>query len=383
MIRVLISLTLVLLFYFVYGFYLSQSNLTVIPANLKREASTGYYDYRGVTNVRTNLSNGSSSPTEVIAEAKLAGLDYLFLTDINQFESIESINGYNGNLLVSAEGEYSFLDSRLLFYDLSLTHKPTDPGEAQVYFTDLLSQKYNENNETLVVLAHPFRQGPTWTGPYPTGLDGIEVLNPKSISAQAWDRSKLNVIWSFIIYPFNPRYAFLRLFREPTEEITLWDQLSRERPTLGFSGVDASARAIPLANTLLKFPSYETSFEITHNHVLLNSELTGNYQKDRQKIFTALKRGHFYLSLDLLGDPKGFIATIEDRDKTHLMGDHVKFNKNLKLKARLPIEPTDFYEIVVFKNGEREATSNEVERCSFGARNLSCDRPSQSHAPLP
>jgi hypothetical protein len=361
MIRILISLTLALLFYFVYGFYLSQSNLTVIPANLKRESNTGYYDYRGVTNVRTELSNGSSSPAEVISEAKLAGLDYIFLTDINQFGSTPSINGYNGNLLVSAEGEYSFLDSRLLFYDLSTDHKPADPGEAQVYFTDLLSKKYNENNETIVVLAHPFRQGPTWTGPYPTGLDGIEVLNPKSISANAWDRSKLNVIWSFIIYPFNPRYAFLRLFREPSEEVALWDKLSQTRPTLGFSGADASARAVPWANALLKFPSYQTSFEITHNHVLLNSELTGNYQKDRQKIFTAFRRGHFYMSLDLLGDPKGFISTIEDREKTYLMGDRLKFNKNLMLKARLPTEPSAFYEIVVFKNGEREATSNETE----------------------
>ncbi|MGZ5280603.1 MAG: hypothetical protein ACXWC9_11695, partial [Pseudobdellovibrionaceae bacterium] len=71
--------------------------------------------------------------------------------------------------------------------------------------------------------------------------------------------------------------------------------------------------------------------------------------------------GHFYLSLDLLGDPKGFIATIEDRDKSYLMGDHLKFNKGLKLKASLPTEPTAFYEIVIFKNGEREATSNKTE----------------------
>ncbi len=361
MIRVLISLTVLLLFYFVYGFYLSQSNLTVIPANSKRELTTGYYDYRGVTNVRTSLSNGSSTPLEVIDEAKLAGLDFLFLTDINQFGQTTSINGYSGNLLVSEEGEYSFLDSRLLFYDLSTGHKPTDSGEAQVYFTDLLSKKFSEDNETLVVLAHPFRQGPTWTGPYPSGLDGIEILNPKAISADAWNRSKLNVLWSFAIYPFNPRYAFLRLFREPTDEIGLWDQLSQTRPTLGFSGADASARAVPWANALLKFPSYETSFGITHDHVLLNSELTGNYAKDRQKIFTAIQKGHFYMSLDLLGDPQGFIATIDDRDKSHLMGSHVKFNKNLKLKVRLPTEPTDFYEIVLFKNGEREATSNEIE----------------------
>lgn len=361
MIRLVISLTLFLIFYFIYGFYLSQSNLIVIPTNLKTESPSGYYDYRGVTNVRTDLSNGSSRPLEVISEAKRAGLDYLFLTDLNQFEQSESMNGYNGNLLVSVAGEYSFLDSRLLYYDLQPEKSPSDFAEANVYFTDLLSRKDSESKETLIVLAHPINNGPTWTGPYPPGLDGLEILNPKAISSNAWARSKLNVIWSLIIYPFNPRYAFLRLFREPVEETSLWDSLSRERPTLAFGGADASARAVPWANALLKFPSYQASMEITSNHVLLNSELTGNYSKDRQKIFNALKKGNFYVSLDLLGDPKGFFAMIEDRDRVFLMGEKVKFNKNLRLKAKLPIEPTAFYEIVLFKNGERDATSNTVE----------------------
>jgi hypothetical protein len=358
-----ITLTAFVMSYFLYGFYLSQSSLTVIPTGLQKSESTAeYYDYRGVTNVRTDLSNGSSSPAEVIAEAKVAGLDYLILTDINQFNlPTENLNSYNGNLLVIRAGEYSFLDSRLLYYDVNPERKPDDPGEASMYFTDVLSQKYSDDKERVVVLSHPFRKGGTWTGAYPPGLDGIEILNPKAVAENAWNRSKLDVLWSFIIYPFNPRYSFLRLFREPSQEIGLWDQLSKNRPTLAFGGSDASARAIPWANALLKFPSYEKSFEITSNHVLLSSELTGSYQKDRQKIFTALKRGNFYVSLDLLGDPKGFIATIDDREKKYLMGETVRFNKNLKLKASIPIEPKDFYELVVFKNGERDLTVNTTD----------------------
>lgn len=361
MIRLLVTLTVSLIFYFIYGFYLSQMDLNVVPAGLKRDHPPGFYDYRGVTNVRTDLSNGSSSPFEVISEGKSVGLDYLFLTDVNQFEKAEPLNGYHGDLLVFVAGEYSFLDSRLLYYDLNSDRKPTDFAEASVYFTDLLSQKHNENKESLLVLSHPFQNNnPTWTGAYPPGLAGIEILNPKSVSSEAWIRSKLNVIWSFIIYPFNPRYAFLRLFSEPAEELAVWDQLSQDRPTLGFSGADASARAVPWANALLKFPSYATSFQITSNHVLLNSELTGNYQKDRQKIFTALRKGNFYFSLDLLGDPKGFSAVIEDKDKSILMGETIKFHKNLRIKASLPIQPEDFFEIVLLKNGEREFTSNDL-----------------------
>ena len=354
-------LTFILLLYFLYGFYLSQSDLVVIPSSFKPESSSEYYDYRGVMNVRTALSNGSSSPSEVISEAKTAGLDFLFLTDVNQYEYSESLNGYNGGLLVSVAGEYSFLDSRILYYHLDSSKRPMDSAEAQVFFTDVLSQKVSENSDNIVVLAHPFNNGPTWTGAYPPGLDGIEILNPKSVSNKAWMRSKIDVLWSLFIYPFNPRYSFLRLFREPSEEIALWGQLSKERPTLAFGGADATARAVPWTNAILKFPSYEKSFEITNNHVLLNSELTGNYQKDRQKLFTAIKHGNCYVSLDLLGDPKGFLATMEDHDKKFLMGEHVRHSRTLRLKAKLPIEPKDFYEMVVFKNGERDLAVNSPE----------------------
>lgn len=353
-----LSVTFALLLYLAYGFYLSQSDLVVIPANFKPESSAEYYDYRGVMNVRTSLSNGSSSPLDVIVDAKAAGLDFLFLTDVNQYDQSESLNGYNGNLLVAVAGEYSFLDSRILYYNLDPNKRPSDSAEAQLFFTDLLSQKFSENKDGLVVLAHPFNNGPTWTGAYPPGLDGIEILNPKSISTKAWLRSKLDVLWSLFIYPFNSRYSFLRLFREPSEEIALWEQLSRERSTLAFGGSDASARAVPWADALLKFPSYEKSFEITNNHILLSSELTGNYQKDRQKIFAAVKKGNFYVSLDLLGDPKGFLSIMEDRDKHFLMGEQIRFSKSLRLKTKLPIEPKDFYELVVFKNGERDFAVN-------------------------
>lgn len=345
--------------YLIYGFYISQVNYSVVPPELKREHPEGYYDYRGVSNIRTELSNGSSTPLEVISEAKLVGLDFVILTDINQFDHGESLNGYHGNLLVMNEGEYTYLDSRLLHYSLSKEPLPEDAAEASVYFTDLLSQKSGDHKESLLVLAHPFNNGPTWTGPYPPGLDGIEIINPKAISEDAWRRSKPNVIWSFIVYPFSPRYSFLRLFQEPSDEISLWDKLSSERETLGFSGADASARAIPWAGALMKFPSYHTSFEVTSNHVLLNSELTGNYTKDRQKIFTALKRGNFYMALDILGDPRGFIAKIVDKEKTYLMGDEVPFKKGLRLQATLPTKPRDFFEMIVFKNGEKDFISND------------------------
>jgi hypothetical protein len=332
-----------------------------ISHDLKLENPQGFYDYHGVTNVRTSLSSGSSEPSRVVADAKRAGLDFLIITDTNQTEKAETLEGYHGNMLVLVESEYSYLDMRLLHYAGVKDSAPTDPNAARLYFTDLMSQNNVQSRDNIVVAAFPFNNGPTRTGDFPTGLDGVEILNPKSISQRAWMSSKLNVLWSLVCYPFNPNLAFLRLFQEPTDEIALWDKLLQNRKIFGYSGADASARAIPFASYLMKFPSYQMSFAITSNHVLTETELNGDSQKDRQKILHALKNGQFYFSLDLLGDPRGFNAYVEDRDKIHPMGSTIKFNKRLRLVSKLPVEPTEFYEIVVFKNGERDLTANQPE----------------------
>ena len=359
--KYLVALTGLFLLVFIYAIYLSQVQLQITPDALKRDNPPGFYDYRGIGNVHTNISIGSSSPVEVIADAKKVGLDFLILTDINKFSATENLSGYHGNLLVFDEGEYSYLDSRLQYLIPEKNAALDTSQDAHVYFTDLLSQKTSDPNSPILILALPFNNGLTWSGEFPPGLHGLEILNPKGISDRAWKKSKLNVILSVFQYPLNAQYAFLRLFQEPTEEVALWDKLNQDRVTIGFAGADASARAIPYADLLLKFPSYQRSLEVVSNHVLLESELTGNFIKDKQKIFSALRDGRFYMSMDLLGNPTGFFAEVLDRDKSFLMGSKIKYSKNLKLHIHLPVKPKYLYEVVVYKNGEREAALEESD----------------------
>lgn len=211
------------------------------------------------------------------------------------------------------------------------------------------------------MLAHPYHLGFSWNGDIPAGLDGMELINMKALSAQVWQHSKPSVIWSALIYPFNPEFALARLFMEPTEEIVLFDKTSQNQHLLAFAGAEASARAFPWANYLVKFPSYQRSFEIVTNHVLLTSELTGNLASDRNKIFSALKKGQFYVAFDALGPPKGFAATIEEKNKIHMMGSKIKLSKNLMMKVQIPVPSKNFYEVIVYRNGERFHTANAPE----------------------
>lgn len=334
--------------------------MSVIPKTLNAENPQGYYDYKGVINVHSSASIGSSNAKFIMDSAKNAGLDFIIMTDLNTFSPTISGNYYN-SLLVMDGKKYSYLDSRIIALSLNEKSMGSNLGEVQVNLADQLSQKSQDNKNNLLYLGHPAQEGFSWNNEIPSGMDGAEALNLKSLSLSAWKKSKLSTIWSLIIYPFNSRLALTRLFEEPLEEWAIIDQTAKLRPFHAYAGAEASARALPFGSYWIRFPSYQRLFEIATNHVVLKSELTGNFISDRQKIFSALKSGQFYISMDILGNPRGFNATIQDRYKTYMMGSTINLTKNSVLKVTLPSTPKHFFEIVVLRNGERTYVSNHSE----------------------
>lgn len=349
-----------LIFYFIYGFYIAQTDLIVVPEKIRKDSVTRFYDYRGVQNVHTQLSLGSGSIQDVVKGAKASELDFLILSDLNTFDTPNQ-DSYNDNLLLLVGGKYSYLDSRLLRYSLRSGRLGSNLGESQIQIADLLTKKPSDSPENLLLLAHPYKSGFNWNGEFPSGFDGFELVNVKSLANRSWELSKLSVLWTLFIYPFNPRLSFIRLFNEPSEELELLDQLSETRKTVVVAGAEASARAIPWSNYLMRFPSYETSFELFTNHVLLRSELTGQLEADKQKLFQALKNGNSYIAFDLIGNPRGFYAVVEDKNSSHLMGSEIPFKDDLELKIHLPSAPLYFYEVVIYRNGHRQATFNSTD----------------------
>jgi len=355
------ALGLIIAVYFSYGLFLSQYQLSILLPELKPDHPVGYFDYKGVTHAHTNLSTGSKMPRQVIKGAQSSKLDFLFFTDLNQFEKSYEIEGYHEKVLVSVAGEYSYLDSRLLFYDREKRHRFDGLGQSQVFFANLSSQ--NEKTPDLFWMAHPLKKGHTWAGRYPGSLDGIEIINLKTIWQKAWSKNHFSFFWSFLIFPFSSRLALLRLYENPIEEIALWDKLNQRWPTAGFVGNDTTARAVSLFGHQFLFPSYSASFDFSTNHVLLKSELTGVAEHDRTKIFQALKKGQFYLSLDILADPKGFVAEIisPTTATSYPMGSSLPFSKGLNLVIKLPQQPQVPFEIAAFRNGHHVMSSNSPE----------------------
>lgn len=359
--RPILMIAGVFFFLFAFGLFLAQYDVRIIRDELEPPRLTDFYDYRGVTHVHTNRHLGSGSEADIIVAAQTAGLDFLILTDLNDFKRDLETEGYHRKLLVLRGTSISYLDSRILAYDFKRRLRLESLGQSQVLMADLLSQSGDDANQDLLVLAHPFKPGYSWKGPFPSGLDGIEVLNLKSIWQAAWIHSKLSFAWSLLIYPFNSQLAFLRMYSEPRAELQLWDQLNKERKTIGFAGSEATAKTASVGGAFLKFPPYNVSFSLMTNHVLLTSELTGEPESDRRKLFDALNSGQFYMSLDILGNPKGFSAVLEDGEKHAPLGSKAKYKAGLRLRVRLPQKPRSPFEIAFIKDGELVASSNSVE----------------------
>lgn len=350
----------VIFLYLIYGLYLANYDVRIFPEELTAEAPRGFFDYRGVTNVHTQLSSGSGDISQVIAAAQRAGLDFLSITDLNVFDKPSSLAGYHSNLLVMMDGEYSYINSRLLNIGSTTGRHLQGVGRSQVLFADLLSQVKKDDDVGLLVLAHPKKKNYTWTGEYPAGLDGIEVINLKSAWQDAWTRGKLSFLFSLIVYPFNEQLSLLRLFEDPEEEVRLWDELNKTRPAIGLAGADAEAKLnIGGANSFLRYPTYETLFSLVRNHVLLKSELTGNAVSDVEKLAGAIRQGQFYFSLDILGNPKGFNAVIKNKKgQAFALGSRLAFEEGLSLEVSLPQKPSAPFDVVILRNGERIMTSN-------------------------
>ncbi len=344
-----------------YGLFISQYNIGIIDNDLNLKNPEGYYDYRGVTHSHSNLSTGSAPQNEVIESAQKAGLDFLFLTELNYLGEETRLEGYFEKLLVLQSNEYSYLDSHVLYYDHHSTSPYKGLGEVQVFLADLLSKKQSESAPGFSVLAHPFKEGYSWTREMPEGLEGVEIINLKSIWQNSWNESKISFLWSVFVYPFNPQLALIRLYLEPAREIALWDKLNEKKKVHAFLGNDSTARLASIGETYFKFPSYEDSFAIASNHVLLTSELTGDFNSDRDKIMRALRNGNFYLCLDLLGNPKGFFAEINSASRNYLPGSSITLAEARTLTIKLPKAPSVPYEIRIIKDGQLLQTYNVPE----------------------
>lgn len=359
--RLFLFLSFIVLIYFTYGFYYATYSIEIYKNESAPRSHPFYHDYNGVSHVVTSFSKGSLTPPKILLEAARADINFLFFTDLNLTDRPYNIQGYHGNVFTFSTQKLSYLDSHILIYTSNSDFYFDSMSAANAQLHQHFSEPPGEEKKFLAVLAHPLKKNHGWTGEYPPGIDGIEVINMRHLWQETWFHNRERFVWSIFTYPFNPQISLLRLISVPHRELELWDFLNKDHRVLGFLGNETTAKIFNVLGLNFTFPSYEKSFKFGSNHILLESELTGYVESDRKKIFTGLKKGHFYFSFDSLGSPIGFAAYIVSEGQRYLMGSEIALKPGMDLVIDLPkgINVPSIVEVI--KDGSLFFKSNQSQ----------------------
>lgn len=322
-----------------FGVYISTFKIELYGSYEQRKHPI-FHDYKGVTHVVTKKTRGSLSASEILQSAQKAGLDFLFYTDLNDFKDKESLNGYHGDVLTFTFPKVSFSDNHIVIASESGGSRFKQLLQWQNQLDMLAEAKpqasFSDYKDLFFILAHPFKRNMTWNPKLLNFVNGIEVVNLRKLWQEIWYNNPLHFFHSALVYPFNPDLALARLVLKEKMEFELWDQVNKRRPLVGLLGNQTTSRIFSLFGNDFSFPSYRESFQFASNHILLKSELTGNEESDRKKIFSALKKGQSYFSFDALGSPKGFAAYIKQKGRTELPGSQLPLRRKMTLHVDLP-----------------------------------------------
>jgi len=265
--------------------------------------------------MHTIHSDGEGTFEELLAAARQAGLDFIYVTDHNVLVRNQEEGYRNGILtMVGQEVHDQALEpSRNHLLCLGVEQDVTDHASDPQKLIDAVNEQ-----GALTFLAHPVE---TWTDLAPdhyewepwevTGYTGVELWNYMSVF-RGFVTSRPRALWM--------SYAPHRFTTGPLPEmLRKWDELTQERPVVALGGTDVHATIYPLGPLRRCFLPYLHCAQALNTHILTTEAMVGpdpsarptdrqieRCKHDHQLVLAALRSGHCWVGYDLAGSTKGF-----------------------------------------------------------------------------
>ena len=288
-------------------------------------------EMRGTYHIHSSLSDGKKSVEEIAAEAQRASLDFIILVDHGSpnRESLEA-QGKAGDLLILAGSELSVSRGHLVGLDIS-DFKGEFPQDAE-------SAAYAIRAASgFSVIAHPYSRVPWSWGEY-VGYSGLEIISAYS----AVGKKPTRALPFLPALMFKPQFVFLRLLKRPEANLRKWDSLAQNTPIYGYFGADAHLLYRPLLSFL-------------NLHVLFDQSPGENFSEARAQIFSALREGRFYNSVNAAA-PAGGFRFHGSRDAGRIrMGEELGWEEGLTLHVEAPFDRR--FRIELLRNGRTVGTT--------------------------
>jgi len=321
-------------------FYLPPLSFNPLPPSPPSGDRWGYFEYRGIIHAHSRYSDGKGTIEEVAKAASSLSLDFIITTDHDTLLPLaEGKEGYYGKTLLLVGTELSTFSGHMVALDI-----PDPVYRFPPMAEEALADVHEEGG--IAIAAHPDSPKVPWTN-WDLPLDGMELINTDS----EWRyRSIFRLAYCLALYPASPRYALLLTFFPPGGNLKRWDSFTRRRRFIGSAGADAHGGIPLIGGAFLPFPSYRAVFSLVKLHLLSRKRITGRLLHDKRVIYSAIRRGNFYLGLDGVADARGFFFGASSAGKRGIMGDLIPFSREASLRILVP-NPAPI-RVVLIRDGE-------------------------------
>ena len=252
----------------------------------------------GAYHIHTTRSDGAEDKAAVAAAASRAGLQFAIFTDHGDAtrtpdrpEYLHGVLCIDGVEISSNGGHYVALGLPAAPYPLG--------GDAAAVVEDVARLG------GFGIAAHPHHPKSElawddWSAP----IDGIEWINTdvEWRNESAWRLAR--VLFDYLV---RPAPSLASVFDRPDATLQQWESLLRSRAVVTLAAADAhgGARTSSLeeGGSRLAFgPSYEASFRVLSNHVVLDAPLSGDAQDDAGRLIEGIRRGRVYTVINAIAD---------------------------------------------------------------------------------
>lgn len=274
-------------------------------------------EYFGNVHMHTTYSDGTGTFDELVAAARRARLDFVYVTDHNILVR-DREEGYRQGVLTLVGQEVhdrSRVPERSHLLCLGVKQDVTPHAVDPQGLIDAVNEQ-----QGLAFLAHPIdpqtRLLPrhfSWEDWHVTGYTGIELWNYMSVFRQfTTSKAKvLSVAFLPLIFNRGPLPAVLRK----------WDELTQQRQVIAIGGTDVHAWRRNIGPIRRCFLPYDHCARALNTHILVDEPFLGAptaavldcasaaVQHDRALVHRALRAGHCWLGYDLAAPTRGFRFT--------------------------------------------------------------------------
>jgi hypothetical protein len=292
----------------------------------------------GNLHVHTRYSDGHGRHEDVARAALKAGLDFVVVTD--------------HNVWVSGMDDYYYLGSeRVLLLTGEEVHdqsRKPQKNHLLIYEAQRELAQFAQRPQTLIdqavesggicFLAHPtdpaapaFHEDDlSWVDWDVRGYHGLELWNFMSEF-----KSLLKNKPQALFYAFNPALIASGPF---SETLSRWDQLLSEgRQVSAIGGSDAHGTPMNMGPIRRVIFPYDFLFQAVNTHVNIPEPLSGDIQRDRERIFTSVRRGQSFIGYDLPASTRGFRFNAQSEQGEVSMGESIKIRFGVTLQIRAPL----------------------------------------------